>query len=74
MVRSPRGAAVWGVNAQLCELLQCDKSGKEMLRGGGLIATRASRDFAFAPPFAPRVMGSSGGTVRSERREVAGAR
>ena len=57
MVRSLRDAADSVVNARLCELPQCDKSGKQMLRGRGLIATRAPREFAFAPHLTVRIWG-----------------
>lgn len=60
MVRSLRDAADSVVSARLCELPQCDKSGKQILRVGGPIATRASREIAFATPRAPCDFGEDG--------------
>ena len=68
MVRSLRDAADSVVNARLCELPQCDKSGKEMLRGRCLIATRGPRETAFAPQRATRSRGGHGGCMSLERR------
>ena len=48
-----------GVDAGLSKLAQRDKSGKDMLRGGSLIATRAPREIAFAPHRVARTRGSS---------------